>query len=30
VNPSERAASACPSGTVFTPERIVSQTNDAV
>ena len=30
VKPSERAASAWPSGTVFTPERTVSHTNDAV
>ncbi len=30
VKPSDRAASACPSGTVLTPERTVSHTNDAV
>ena len=30
VNPSERAASAWPSGTVFTPDRSVSHTNEAV
>ena len=30
VKPSDRAASTWPSGTVFTPERMVSQTNDAV
>ena len=30
VSPSDRAASAWPSGTVFTPERTVSHTNDAV
>ena len=30
VKPSDRAASAWPSGTVLTPERMVSQTNDAV
>ena len=27
--PIARAASACPSGTVFTPERMASQTNAA-
>ena len=30
VSPSERAASAWPTGTVFTPARTVSQTNAAV
>ena len=30
VRPSERAASACPTGTVFTPARTDSHTNAAV
>ena len=30
VRPSDRAASAWPSGTVFTPDRTVSHTNAAV
>ena len=30
LRPSDRAASACPNGIVFTPERTVSQTNAAV
>ena len=30
VRPSDRAASAWPSGTVLTPERTVSHTNAAV
>ena len=29
VNPSERAASACPTGTVLIPPRTASQTNAA-